>query len=92
MSTTATEAPKREPRVVRDIFLAIDQPTRLRDGSEVVRYMPIWRGEVAYVTVQEAAMFDTSLMGPGETVEDFQRELEQQQLEYRSTRQSIAGV
>jgi hypothetical protein len=91
MSTTAT-APKREPRVVRDLFLAIDQPTRLRDGSEVLLYGPVWRGEIAYVTPQEAALFDTSLMGPGETIEDFQRELEQQQAEYRSTRQSVVGV
>jgi hypothetical protein len=89
MSTTTT---KREPRVVRDIFLAVDQPERLRDGSEILRYRPVWRGEVAMLTADECARFDTSVMGPDETLADFEAELAAQQAEYRSTRQSVTGV
>jgi hypothetical protein len=84
--------PKREPRVVRAVYAEILQPTRLEDGSEVLRSIQAFRGSTVYVTAEQEVQYDLHLMGRGEGVAELEAELAQTLASFRSTRQSIEAV
>jgi hypothetical protein len=90
MSDTKIE--QREARLVRYVFIDIEQPVRLPDGSEILRSGPVWRGQTAYVTPRQAIDYDLALMPAGAAVEDIEREIEEKRQEFYSTRQSVTAV
>jgi len=90
MSDTKIE--QREARLVRYVYVEIEQPVRLPDGSEVLRIGPKWRGETVHVTARQAIDYDLGLMPAGSTVADIEREMEERRAEFYSTRQSVVGV
>jgi hypothetical protein len=83
---------EREPRIVRHVWIYLEQAVRMRDGSEALRQTQVWRGEVAHVTPEQAALFDLALMPAGATIEDMDRERELRQAEYRQQRQSVGRL
>jgi hypothetical protein len=89
MTMTETAADARTARIVRDVFISLEQPVRERNGSESLRQVCVKRGETAFVTAEQAMIFDTGLMPEGATAESLEAELSSSLAEYQASRRDV---